>query len=1377
MADPNSPELAHLRLTAEEKRFFAQLFNQADPDTLGIVTGDVAVKFFQRTKLASDVLGRIWQVADQENRGFLDFSGFCQSLRLIAHYQEGQLEPTTELARRPGPLAKFEGLNMPAAPTPPPPAAPIQAQSSGGPIRVPPLTSEKAMDYRALFQTTDQVNGLLGGTEARNIFEKARLPNDVLSRIWTLADTHERGALDETDFVISMHLVSSLKSRAMPALPVKLPPGLYEAASRRTPVPRQFSGQNAQRTSSPLTKYPPFAPPTAAPGEWLIDPHMKQRADELFNTMDPGRSGFLGGDVAAVYFKDSKLADEILAQIWDLSDIDHDGRLNRDEFAVALYLIRTQNQRSPPPLPAALPPNLVPPSMRNQAQIPPPPQPSSATPFDGFQPASSAPKLASEDLFGLDAFSGSAPAQTQQTTGESGTQSKTFDSDPFGSKPSSPSASQTFPSAARSQTQFKPFMPTSSFGQTLTSHSTGGSGAERPQAKSPQAVMDDLLGDNDPEVSKKLTPDTSELANMSNELRQLANKTKEVQSKKSATESDLSSTNTQKRDLQLRLSQFRSQYEQEVKVVKDLEDRLASSRNDAQKLQKEFAMLEGTYQDLQVQHRQSAEQLQSAQRENTSLRERIGQTNNEVAQLKPLIEKLRNEARHQKGMVSINKKQLATNEGEREKLKSEMNELNQAKQASRSAAADQTGSPVTSPAPSAASNQSMNPFFRKSPQQSFDKTTSPSTFTPTSPGGTAHDRFDNFFNTAFAPTGPSTSQPPQTSFASRTDSFPRSNAPNFAAAATSHQAGGSVVSSEADAPTPSTSPPLSSYQETNEPPPPPQSRQITSSELPLPSSIPRTDSFSSSVRVATPASRIGGADTPKNASSSSNVQGQEGSRGEASKPEHSGFPLPGGFPSTSSPLQADITGGSAGAFSDKSRSSARQTDRSDPFSSATRGGKVDFDAAFASFGTGSGKAPTGTSVNGASSSGGDASKKFKEEFPPIEDVGQDDDSDSNSEPAQGFEDSFTPASSQHQRKGSGLSGAGTGKSQSRPGTSATDTGDDFFKVSSQRPPVSQIPSSASTDLPTPNAQKGPPSYEQSVPARTGSNQFPPEFGGLLPSRQDPTSEPGSQATSPEKTFASPATSTSEKTAGQNLFATASGASSGPTQAPSAATLQPQPISQHRSQPSFGDDFDSGFDDLTDAKEGTDDKLDDDVDFISASRDADAFGDFNPTFDSPTASKTNTITSHQATPTGTAHGAGASTATTSDFEHMSQSFATSGSGGPSASKVSSPAIPMTSSSHDWDAIFSGLDSSNSIVDKPSNPAVENAKVGFISIEQEKDSQPPKLARALSAGSEHDDPILKRLTSMGFPRHEALATLEKYDYDLEKAAQELATSAAK
>lgn len=49
----------NLNLTSEEKRFFGQLFRQADTDSVGVVTGEIAVKFFEKTRLDSRILGEV----------------------------------------------------------------------------------------------------------------------------------------------------------------------------------------------------------------------------------------------------------------------------------------------------------------------------------------------------------------------------------------------------------------------------------------------------------------------------------------------------------------------------------------------------------------------------------------------------------------------------------------------------------------------------------------------------------------------------------------------------------------------------------------------------------------------------------------------------------------------------------------------------------------------------------------------------------------------------------------------------------------------------------------------------------------------------------------------------------------------------------------------------------------------------------------------------------------------------------------------------------------------------------------------------------------------------------------------------------------------
>lgn len=49
----------NLNLSPEEKRIYGQLFRQADTDGVGVVTGEIAVKFFEKTRLDSRILGEV----------------------------------------------------------------------------------------------------------------------------------------------------------------------------------------------------------------------------------------------------------------------------------------------------------------------------------------------------------------------------------------------------------------------------------------------------------------------------------------------------------------------------------------------------------------------------------------------------------------------------------------------------------------------------------------------------------------------------------------------------------------------------------------------------------------------------------------------------------------------------------------------------------------------------------------------------------------------------------------------------------------------------------------------------------------------------------------------------------------------------------------------------------------------------------------------------------------------------------------------------------------------------------------------------------------------------------------------------------------------
>lgn len=96
---------------------------------------------------------------------------------------------------------------------------------------------------------------------------------------------------------------------------------------------------------------------------WAITKDEKKRHDSVFKAWDSFGKGFIGGDVAIEVFGQSGLDKPDLERIWTLADHGNKGRLNMDEFAVAMHLI--YRKLNGYPLPAQLPPELVPPSTRN----------------------------------------------------------------------------------------------------------------------------------------------------------------------------------------------------------------------------------------------------------------------------------------------------------------------------------------------------------------------------------------------------------------------------------------------------------------------------------------------------------------------------------------------------------------------------------------------------------------------------------------------------------------------------------------------------------------------------------------------------------------------------------------------------------------------------------------------------------------------------------------------------------------------------------------------------------------------------------------------------------------------------------------------------
>jgi len=94
---------------------------------------------------------------------------------------------------------------------------------------------------------------------------------------------------------------------------------------------------------------------------WAINSTQKSAFDVKFHSLKLNGGKASGAQVMNVMVQ-SSLSRETLKKVWDLSDIDRDGKMDAEEFALCMYLI--DMIKNGLPLQDTLPMSLVPPGKR-----------------------------------------------------------------------------------------------------------------------------------------------------------------------------------------------------------------------------------------------------------------------------------------------------------------------------------------------------------------------------------------------------------------------------------------------------------------------------------------------------------------------------------------------------------------------------------------------------------------------------------------------------------------------------------------------------------------------------------------------------------------------------------------------------------------------------------------------------------------------------------------------------------------------------------------------------------------------------------------------------------------------------------------------------
>ena len=94
--------------------------------------------------------------------------------------------------------------------------------------------------------------------------------------------------------------------------------------------------------------------------EWIVN-RDRAKWDTIFESLNPVR-GKVTGSAAKKEMVKSRLPNPVLAKVWRLADVDQDGALDGDEFALAMHLINIKLDGYD--MPDDLPDHLIPPSKK-----------------------------------------------------------------------------------------------------------------------------------------------------------------------------------------------------------------------------------------------------------------------------------------------------------------------------------------------------------------------------------------------------------------------------------------------------------------------------------------------------------------------------------------------------------------------------------------------------------------------------------------------------------------------------------------------------------------------------------------------------------------------------------------------------------------------------------------------------------------------------------------------------------------------------------------------------------------------------------------------------------------------------------------------------
>uniref|UniRef100_A0A3B4GLD5 Intersectin 2b n=1 Tax=Pundamilia nyererei TaxID=303518 RepID=A0A3B4GLD5_9CICH len=306
-------------ISPEERDKHDQMFDSLSP-TVGCVTGDQAKRFFLQSGLPASVLADIWSLADMNKDGKMDRLEFSVAMKLIKLKLTGTPLPSSlPIIMKQPPVrigSMVHGTNL--AMLTPMAVSPMTPMTGLSPM----VPSSSGMNPLMMSTAPTPLVPTMGNTT---------VPNGTMGLLQPISS----GGLP-----LSATSYASPLGRASSPAGINMAPTLLDLGSGS-------SGSSTPSVMSPMN---------AVPSDWAVPHASRLKYRQQFNSLDKQMIGYLTGIIVHYVLQKSNL--QISCR--NLADVDKDGKLQAEEFILAMHLVDLA--KSGQPLPLTLPTELVPPS-------------------------------------------------------------------------------------------------------------------------------------------------------------------------------------------------------------------------------------------------------------------------------------------------------------------------------------------------------------------------------------------------------------------------------------------------------------------------------------------------------------------------------------------------------------------------------------------------------------------------------------------------------------------------------------------------------------------------------------------------------------------------------------------------------------------------------------------------------------------------------------------------------------------------------------------------------------------------------------------------------------------------------------------------------